>query len=311
MKFWVGVTDNAWFNFLSKLKPDEVNFWQPGGNVSFGTLKPGESFLFKLHSPLNYIVGGGFFVRHSYLPLSLSWEAFERKNGAIDFESFRSRIIHFRGRSEPDPMIGCIILTNPFFFPEKEWIPIPKDWAPNIVRGKTYDTEKETGNMLWSMVQDRLVKSKELVELCAKNAEGVSEGVVLYGSEFLTRARIGQGAFRVLVTEAYERRCAISGERTLPVLESAHIKPYSLSGPHSVNNGILLRSDLHKLFDLGYLTITGDYHVEISKRIKEEYNNGREYYALHGRHLINLPRNNSDSPAKTFIEWHNENIYVP
>jgi len=161
------------------------------------------------------------------------------------------------------------------------------------------------------MVHDRLVKSKELVEICANNTERVSGGVVLYGSEFLTRARIGQGAFRVLVTDAYERRCAISGERTLPVLESAHIKPYSLSGPHSVNNGILLRSDLHKLFDLGYLTITNDYHVEVSKRIKEEHNSGREYYALHGKHLINLPMNDSDSPAIKFIEWHNENIYVP
>ena len=52
------------------------------------------------------------------------------------------------------------------------------------------------------------------------------------------------------MTDAYERRCAVTGEKTLPVLEAAHIRPYALLGPHRVNNGLLLRSDLHKLFDL-------------------------------------------------------------
>ncbi|MEE8329017.1 MAG: hypothetical protein V3R54_03700 [Thermodesulfovibrionia bacterium] len=67
MKFWIGVTNNEWFKFLSTRTPDEVNFWQPGG-TSFRALEPGEPFLFKLHSPLNFIVGGGYFVRHSVLP---------------------------------------------------------------------------------------------------------------------------------------------------------------------------------------------------------------------------------------------------
>src|SRR5215211_3132406 len=80
------------------------------------------------------------------------------------------------------------------------------------------------------------------------------EDIARYGSEFLTRTRLGQGAFRVLVTEAYTRRCAVTGERTLPALEAAHIQPFSKLGPHLTTNGLLLRSDLHKLFDLGYLS---------------------------------------------------------
>ena len=51
-------------------------------------------------------------------------------------------------------------------------------------------------------------------------------------------SRLGQGAFRVVVTEAYHRRCAISGEKTLPVLEAAHIKPYTQEGPHEISNGL-------------------------------------------------------------------------
>ncbi|HEY8423583.1 MAG TPA: HNH endonuclease signature motif containing protein, partial [Clostridia bacterium] len=66
----------------------------------------------------------------------------------------------------------------------------------------------------------------------------------------------GQGAFRVLVTDAYNRQCAVSGEKILPALEATHIKPYSKEGPNDVKNGILLRADIHKLFDAGYITIT-------------------------------------------------------
>jgi len=62
MNFYVGITDRDWFEFLSGIVGlDEVNFWQPSGNVQFRSLQPGEPFLFKLHSPDDYIVGGGFF----------------------------------------------------------------------------------------------------------------------------------------------------------------------------------------------------------------------------------------------------------
>ena len=124
-------------------------------------------------------------------------------------------------------------------------------------------------------------------------------------AEVLRKVRLGQGAFRVLVTDAFTRRCSISGERTLPVLEAAHIKPYSKSGPHFISNGLLLRSDLHKLFDGGYITITKEYKVEVSKKIKEEFENGTEYYRFHGQSLVNLPLRELDKPHKTFIEWHN------
>ena len=80
---------------------------------------------------------------------------------------------------------------------------------------------------------------------------------------------------------------------------------YSKSGPHFISNGLLLRSDLHKLFDTGYITITRDYEIEVSKRIKEEFENGKEYYRYHGKHLTFLPHNNRDKPNEKYIEWHN------
>ncbi|GAB6172200.1 hypothetical protein JCM15765_16780 [Paradesulfitobacterium aromaticivorans] len=61
MKIFVGVTDGNWYNYLAYCRPDEVNFWQPGGKQPFKAIGLNDLFLFKLHSPLNYIAGGSFF----------------------------------------------------------------------------------------------------------------------------------------------------------------------------------------------------------------------------------------------------------
>ena len=60
-----------------------------------------------------------------------------------------------------------------------------------------------------------------------------------YGEPVLVRPRLGQGAFRVVVTEGYGRACAVTGEHSLPVLEAAHIKPFDAEGPHDIRNGLL------------------------------------------------------------------------
>ena len=131
-----------------------------------------------------------------------------------------------------------------------------------------------------------------------------------YGPELLIKPRIGQGAFKILITEAYQRRCAITGEKTLPVLEAAHIKPYSLEGPHAINNGLLLRRDFHTLFDRGYITVNKLLTVEVSHRIKEDFGNGKEYYAHHGSKLIILPERLEQMPDLHFLEWHNEYVFL-
>jgi len=302
MQFWVGVTDKNWFEFLSARSPDEVNFWQPSPRRLAEFLEPGVPFLFKLHAPDNFIVGGGFFVRFSALPARLAWEAFREKNGVTDYAALRRRIEQYRGATKGDPEIGCNVLNGPFFFEEKDWIPVPESWASNIVRVRTFDTEVADGSRLWNAVSEHL-------RGIAAPADTLKEPA-RYGAEYLTHARLGQGAFRVLVTEAYERRCAITGERTLPVLEAAHIKPYAETGPHLISNGMLLRSDLHILFDDGYVTVTEDLRVEVSKRIKEEFENGREYYQHRGKPLLIVPGGSEERPSVEFLRWHNKHVFL-
>lgn len=308
LKTFIGVTDNNWFNFLSSIPDiDEVNFWQPSGSSVFRALNPGEPFLFKLHSPLNYIVGGGFFAHSTILPISLAWEAFGVKNGAISLIEIRRRLEKYRripSTAYEDYQVGCILLEQPFFFKRDEWIPVPSDWKLNIVRGKTYDLTVGLGKELWDVVKIQLQARIDYKEKTLP----VTEKDRSYGKPTIVMPRLGQGSFRVLVTDTYNRRCAVTQERTLPALEAAHIKPYGENGPHCIDNGLLLRSDIHKLFDAGYVTVTENHRFEVSRRIREEFENGRDYYAMNGKELY-VPRKNEFMPSKEFIYWHNENIY--
>jgi putative restriction endonuclease len=294
----VAVTDREWFEHL-RLQPHltEVNFWAPSA-VSFKALTAGEFFLFKLHAPDNFIVGGGVFAYASILPCSLAWEAFGEANGAASLSDMRARIIRYRrGDTEirGDFHVGCRILTQPFFFTGDKWIDVPPSWSRNIVTFKTYSTEDADGKYLWDSIQD-VVRNDF-------SAAGFHEGA-RYGQPVLMRPRLGQGAFRILVTDNYQRRCAVTGERTLPALDAAHIRPYSDGGGHEVCNGLLLRRDIHSLFDAGYVTVTPDYRFEVSKRIKEEFENGRAYYALNGTRLA-VPDAINLQPDRTVLSWHN------
>jgi len=136
----------------------------------------------------------------------------------------------------------------------------------------------------------------------------VAEPETPYGEPVIVLPRLGQGSFRVIVTDVYDRRCAITEEKALPTLEAVHIKPFSDSGPHLVENGILLRSDIHKLFDAGYVTVTTDHHFEVSRRIREEFDNGEYYQTFHGNR-IHVPLNPQLRPSPEFLTWHNENIF--
>lgn len=308
MKIYLGVTDYNWYKYLSGIAPENVNFWQPGGKSNFNVLSPGAPFLFKLKSPFNSIGGVGFFSSQTKLPMNMAWEVFANQNGCGSYQQFQQMILQYRKDKEStNPTIGCIVLTNPVFFKKEDWIAVTADWSKSIVQGKSYDTNSDLGHSLWRKVEFLLQKY-----LPQDSREGTKSQLMLeeteerYGTTVLSKVRLGQAAFRVLVTDKYNRRCSITGEKTLPVLEAAHIKPYAESGPHFISNGLLLRSDMHKLFDTGYITITKDYKVEVSKKIAEEFENGREYYQYHGKALYTLPEREKDRPDKLYIVWHND-----
>lgn len=303
---FVAVTDNEWFRFLaSQPDVDEVNFWQPGGQREFKAIGPGEPLLFKLHLPENYIVGGGFFAHASILPCSLAWEAFGVKNGTSTLSEMRARIEKYRRgdrSSREDYRIGCIILRDPFFFDRRDWITPPADFHKNIVQGKRYDLTVGVGRELWQEVVGRLNRQPSLVKEPSLTQMG-------YGKASLTHARLGQGAFRVVVTDIYRRRCAVTGEKALPALTAAHILPVSQGGEHRLDNGLLLRSDVHTLFDRGYVTITPSYRFRVSRRLKDDFDDGETYRRFKDNEIW-LPQRLAEQPSKELLEWHNDTVFL-
>lgn len=303
MFLWAGVTDNRWYDFVARREFGEVNFWQPSARAPFRTLPEGTPFLFKLKRPHHHFVGGGFFVRYTRLPLVTAWNVFGEHNGARSLQEFFGLIASNKS-SKPslDTEIGCTVLADVFYIRQALWLPANGIFASNIMVGRTYDTAQIDGMALWNWVKE------------SASAFGVRDRGDIeeprFGRPFLQHARLGQGAFRALVIDAYRRHCAITGEATLPALEAAHIRPYSDQGPHLINNGLLLRSDFHKLFDAGLVTIDPDYRIRISSKIRDQYFNGKAYYRVDGQQLANLPDDELDYPNKEFLRWHNEEMFI-
>jgi len=108
---------------------------------------------------------------------------------------------------------------------------------------------------------------------------------------------------------AYEKACAVTGEHSLPALDASHIRPFAERGPNEVRNGILLRADLHRLFDQGYLTITTDLRLEVSCRLRIDYKNGKSYYPLDGAR-VTVPGAQLEHPDPDFLRWHNEHVFL-
>ena len=122
-KFWIGVTDRNWYDFLRVRDVEDVNFWQPSATNQFRALGEGDLFLFKLHYPLHAIVGGGVFLRSHSLPAFLAWDTFGHANGASSRSELYERIEKYTKKPVTGSHeIGCRILCEPFFFDEHEWI---------------------------------------------------------------------------------------------------------------------------------------------------------------------------------------------
>lgn len=264
----------------------------------------GTPFFFKLKAPHHAIAGFGYFAGFTVLPDWLAWDTFQEANGVGSLGELRARLSSIqqgaRISADPTGRIGCCLIAEARFFDEPLWIKAPADWSPRTQTGSTYDLTIGEGRRVWAECSAR-----------ASAVLRVQENVPLqrFGAPVLHLPRLGQGIFRVQVLDAYGRACAVTQEHSLPVLEAAHIKPYSEGGEHDPANGLSLRSDLHRLFDRGYVTVDNDCRFIVGRRLKADYENGRSYYGLHGTALA-IPAEPSLRPSRAALSWHREQVFV-
>jgi putative restriction endonuclease len=302
MRGYIGVTDGDWAGFLAALGVTEVNFWLPSPDIGFRALRYGEPFLFKTHYPDNRIVGGGFFEHFTVLRASEAWEFMGEGNGCPSLDSMVERVRKYRRAGvEKDPQVGCVILNDVYFFDAAASPPAPASMARNIVRGKIYelpgtDSEAEAA---FRLLLAGVGSSTQLSGHILGPPRGLPVKVI---------PRLGQGGFRAVVLDVYQGRCAITGHRIRPTLQAAHIKPVSEGGEHRVDNGLLLRSDVHTMFDRGYLTVDDRMRLRVSPRLRGEFGNGDEFYAREGESIW-LPQRRHEQPSQDFLQWHQDTVF--
>lgn len=111
--------------------------------------------------------------------------------------------------------------------------------------------------------------------------------------------RQGQSAFRKRLLTAYDRRCAITGCPVEEILEAAHIVPYKGHDTDRSDNGMLLRADLHTLFDLHLIAIDElTMRVLVSSKL-----NGSDYARYRGTR-IRIPRQPGSQPSVGALKGH-------
>lgn len=110
--------------------------------------------------------------------------------------------------------------------------------------------------------------------------------------------RQGQQGFRRLLLNAYGRRCAVTGTSTESVLEAAHIARYLGQQSNKTSNGLLLRADIHTLFDLHRVTVTPSLVARVDPAL------GTPYVELDGT-TVHVPTRPRDQPMAELLADHN------
>ncbi len=304
---YVAVTNPSWFFHLREQAGesgtlDEVNFWNPGG-TKLKNFRPGDPVFFRLKAPHRKIVGYGFFAAFHPLRLAEAWEFFGTRNGCADpFELAR-----LTGKELSD-RIGCTVLRGVvlradaahFAWGERE------GWQKSgLQRGKTVRDPVLVARLAAELAFEATQMPDELRAEPFTPLETDERRIVIARG----LRREGQGAFRTRMLDAYDGRCAITGEHTEIVLDAAHIQPYLGPRSNHVQNGLLLTKEFHALFDQGYVTITPEHEVRVSPRLKSEWQNGRRYYPHDGQPLLVLPNSASERPSAEVLVWHGERVF--
>lgn len=111
------------------------------------------------------------------------------------------------------------------------------------------------------------------------------------------KVRRGQAEFRQNLLAAYNRKCAVTGSLVVDLLEACHIVPHSEETNYRTTNGLLLRADIHTLYDLQLVSVDERLVVHVSKTLRAS-----EYWRFDGKHLSTLPDAFRDQPSPSNLK---------
>ncbi len=237
------------------------------------------------------------------------WKYRERTRlapGGQEFNSFSELVTNLRSKDgleraagSVSKYIGLAQMNDPNLNLEEEFKTAAKIFRPLMLAiGGQYKFGQDYVEM-----NDLLSKvgSKSSPEAIAKfDPSSIEDG----REKILTAItkRQGQGAFRLSLLKAYDGQCAITGTCTTQTLEAAHIYPHKGESTNMVSNGLLLRADLHTLFDLGLIWFNDDFEIQVSDELDDD-----EYLSFDGQ-TLDLPDDPASHPSIEAIRWHRKNV---
>lgn len=202
------------------------------------------------------------------------------------------------------PILTALVVTKATGKPGsgiKSRVPTFSEDALDEVFGK--DWALEPNPFEWALDGTTETDLKDLLLTVPPHTEDVYARVKVRG--------MMQIQFRNALLEAYGGMCCFSGIAIKEVLEAAHIIPWSRAEPHlrgSVNNGLLLSSLHHKLFENGLLTLDAEFRIwcnaKALSRILQTDLMKHLVFTLHGT-PIRLPKQTKWNPTPSYIESHN------
>lgn len=152
--FAIANTDYDWYTMLKeKGITDEVNFWTPTP-WNIRKLKTGDKFYFRLKAPHSKIAGYGLFSYYKNMTADEAWRMFKERNGVKNKQQLIDRSNWYISKNShtfdvsDNPIIGCIVLTNVFFYKEDNYF-YPEEYGLsfryNIVTFKYFESDDIDG----------------------------------------------------------------------------------------------------------------------------------------------------------------------
>ena len=244
-----------------------------------------------LKSPIRQIGGFGEFVEYKNLSAVQAWNEFGYRNGRASRQEFIDSIQDYidknSGKFGGQPInintyeIGCIVLNNCEFWDDNYFIDPANhniDFATQVVTIKYFDQYDP-----FKQEQDE----RDNFNLVNEPRNEIQR---------TTNAREGQSEFKGKILRAYNNTCCITGETTPELLEAAHIQEYRNRSSNHVQNGLLLRVDIHRLYDNRLIFIDRNFVIHISNIVRSD-----QYKQYDGK-AITLPSLISDRPSVDALE---------
>ncbi len=267
-------------------------------------VKPGTLVIYVMQEGGHHIiVGGGYFVSWRELQAKEAWGCFGVRNGQSSYEDFLAEIER-QGGNEHSPLMSTILFGT-FIFSRRETLMVPDEFKPDFDNADSrfiLSLNDPLGRYLQRLLRDRRAG------LHTDEYSSDWRGIYYLAAKQVEHSDID--GFYAAVMAAYDFKCAITGSAAMPLLDVTNIQPCYNNTFQSVQNGILMRCDLHRLFSEGYITLcyqdAESILVKVSKSV--ETVGAKEYMRFDGTKLT-LPQDKDKWPKREYLEWHRNKCF--